>query len=379
LTSVAISPDGTWLVTGSQDRTARVWDAASGKERMTLRGHNGAVNGVAVSPDGALILTASTDKTARLWNGATGEEVSILRGHTDGLTDVGFSPDGKFVATSSSDRTARIMLRDIQDIYALGRTRATRQLSCDEWKGYLQESDYCPLLGVTSGGGGAPPVTVQAAAVAGAATAVAAPSATDEPGQAPTEKPTEGAIEQPTQSATEEPAASATEEPTEGATEEPAQGATEDPTIEPTPTEVTQATPTETAVPTDAPTAAPQVPPGVYAVRMRTAPLDPNQRPLQISFGVNFLNTTNSEVTYSPWSVAIYRLGENKSIGDVRGSAQTVPLGESELLTDPWKAPNVGNCESYTAVPYWEDESNARIPFNKTDGEPMALPFQVCP
>jgi WD40 repeat protein len=70
----AISPDGTWIVSASSDKTLRVWDAATGKERQTLTGHNYEVTGCAVSPDGAWIISVSHDQTLRVWNATTGRE-----------------------------------------------------------------------------------------------------------------------------------------------------------------------------------------------------------------------------------------------------------------------------------------------------------------
>jgi WD40 repeat protein len=65
----AFSPDGARVVTASQDRTARIWDAASGREIAILRGHDNWVVHAAFSPDGSRAITASRDKTARVWNG----------------------------------------------------------------------------------------------------------------------------------------------------------------------------------------------------------------------------------------------------------------------------------------------------------------------
>jgi WD40 repeat protein len=81
LFSAAFSPDGTRIVTASSDKTARIWDAASGEEIAALRGHGGHVFSAAFSPDGTRIVTASSDKTARIWDAATGTEIAVMRGH----------------------------------------------------------------------------------------------------------------------------------------------------------------------------------------------------------------------------------------------------------------------------------------------------------
>ena len=66
--SAAFSPDGSRIVTASEDKTARIWDAATAKEIAVLRGHESSVTSAAFSPDGSRIVTASEDKTARIWD-----------------------------------------------------------------------------------------------------------------------------------------------------------------------------------------------------------------------------------------------------------------------------------------------------------------------
>src|SRR5579864_7291551 len=73
-----------------------------------LTGHTGAVNSVAFSPDGARLTTASEDKTARVWNAATGELLHTLSGHEDAVFAAPFSPDGSRIATVSADLTPRL-------------------------------------------------------------------------------------------------------------------------------------------------------------------------------------------------------------------------------------------------------------------------------
>jgi WD40 repeat protein len=106
--SVAFSPDGARVLTGSDDNTARLWDAATGKEIRAFKGHKESVHSVAFSPDGTRVLTGSMDSTARLWDVATGEELRAFRGHESWVLSATFSPDGARVMTGSADMTARL-------------------------------------------------------------------------------------------------------------------------------------------------------------------------------------------------------------------------------------------------------------------------------
>jgi WD40 repeat protein len=103
------SPDGAILVTAGEDRTARIWDAATGRELAALRGHNGRrIFSIDVDPTGARIVTAGDDRTARLWDARSGRPLATLAGHAMWVWVARFSPDGAHVVTASLDGTARL-------------------------------------------------------------------------------------------------------------------------------------------------------------------------------------------------------------------------------------------------------------------------------
>jgi WD40 repeat protein len=106
--AVAFAPDGNRVLTGSWDKTAKLWDAATGAVLVTLQGHKAPLSAVAFSPDGTRVLTGSDDSTARLWDAATGAAIATLDGHTAGVNAVTFSLDGERALTGSDDGTARL-------------------------------------------------------------------------------------------------------------------------------------------------------------------------------------------------------------------------------------------------------------------------------
>ncbi|KIM84728.1 hypothetical protein PILCRDRAFT_67515 [Piloderma croceum F 1598] len=108
--SVAFSPDGKRIVTGSSDRTAQVWDSETGtKVAAPFTGHKDVVFSVAYGPDNTRIVSGSADKTILVWDGMTSEKVSgPFIGHEEWVLSVNFSPDMKRIVSTSADQTVRV-------------------------------------------------------------------------------------------------------------------------------------------------------------------------------------------------------------------------------------------------------------------------------
>lgn len=99
--SVAFSPDGLHVLSGSSDKTVKLWKISTGREVRSFSGHTGSVTSVVFSPDGRYVLSGSRDTTLKLWDIATGQEVRSLYGHRWQVSSVAFSPDGRYVLSGS--------------------------------------------------------------------------------------------------------------------------------------------------------------------------------------------------------------------------------------------------------------------------------------
>ena len=106
--SLAFSPDGNTLASASWDGTIRLWNPNNGKLKRTLTEHAGGVTSVAFSPDGQTLASGSADQTILLWDTKTWKPKSTLRGHTHVVDSVAFSPDGTMLASGSRDQTIRL-------------------------------------------------------------------------------------------------------------------------------------------------------------------------------------------------------------------------------------------------------------------------------
>jgi len=108
--SVACSPDGRHIISGSYDHAIQIWDVETGATvGDPLEGHTDCVQSVTYSPDGRNIISGSSDGTVRIWDAGTGAAVgNPLEGHASIVTSVAYSPDGRHIISGSLDRTIRV-------------------------------------------------------------------------------------------------------------------------------------------------------------------------------------------------------------------------------------------------------------------------------
>lgn len=106
--SVAFRADGRYVVSGSKDKTVKIWDVDTGKAVRTFPGHTDEVTSAAFRPDGWYVVSGSWDGTITIWDVRTGKAIRTFSGHTGGIFSVAFSPDGWYLASGSADETLKI-------------------------------------------------------------------------------------------------------------------------------------------------------------------------------------------------------------------------------------------------------------------------------
>jgi Tol biopolymer transport system component len=115
VSSVAYLPNGKRIISGSYDRSVVIWDADTGEAIRTLRSEQTyswevppAVWAVAVSPDGTRIVSGSADSNIKVWSAATGELLRVLRAHNDAVTSIAYFPDGKLALSGGKDGAVKL-------------------------------------------------------------------------------------------------------------------------------------------------------------------------------------------------------------------------------------------------------------------------------
>ncbi|KAF9472699.1 hypothetical protein BDN70DRAFT_900343 [Pholiota conissans] len=106
--TITLSSDGKYLVSGLEDGTVRMWDASTGEELKVLSRHSSSVWSVAFSSDNKRIVSGSDDRTVQVWDALTGEELKVLEGHHGTVWSVAFSSNNKWIVSGSTDQTVRM-------------------------------------------------------------------------------------------------------------------------------------------------------------------------------------------------------------------------------------------------------------------------------
>lgn len=108
ITAVALSPDGSLLISGSRDASLRCWNLHTRELLGALSGHQASISAVTFTPDGQYLVSASRDATLRVWNPKTCMNLRVLKGHQDQVTGIALTPDGKYALSGSEDGSRRV-------------------------------------------------------------------------------------------------------------------------------------------------------------------------------------------------------------------------------------------------------------------------------
>jgi WD40 repeat protein len=155
VTSVAVSPDGRRIVSGSWDNTLRLWNPNTGQQIGTpVIGHSGWVSSVAINPDRHRIVSGSDDTTLRFWDAETTRPLGPpLSGHTSAVNSVAFNPDGHVIVSGSTNRTLRLWPGPAAwpDLLC---DKLTGNMSRKQWRDWVSQNigyiTVCPGLPILS-------------------------------------------------------------------------------------------------------------------------------------------------------------------------------------------------------------------------------------
>jgi WD40 repeat protein len=129
--TLAIDPGGSFLVSGSNDRTVKIWEINTGNLIKTGIGHTGSAIALAISPNGELFASGSGDNTIKLWELKTGKLRFTLRGHTGWVNALAFHPKGNMLVSGGADKTIALWNLETQELIGTfyGHTSTVRSLS----------------------------------------------------------------------------------------------------------------------------------------------------------------------------------------------------------------------------------------------------------
>src|SRR5690606_10034577 len=131
--SIAVSSDSNFVVTGSKDKSAKLWDLRTGREVRSFLGHEHTVNALDISADGKLLITGSYDKTTRIWDMLTGKELFAIPNPDNGVvTDVAFDPKGRFFVVAANNTSG---YGDSARVYDLKTRRVISKIRINPDKG----------------------------------------------------------------------------------------------------------------------------------------------------------------------------------------------------------------------------------------------------
>ena len=105
---IAITPDSKTIVSGSRDKTIKIWNINTGECLNTLKGHSHYVQSIAISPDGKTLTSGSYDKKIKIWDLTTGDCLHTLQGHLEDVKSIAISQNGKTIVSGSDDKTIKI-------------------------------------------------------------------------------------------------------------------------------------------------------------------------------------------------------------------------------------------------------------------------------